>query len=394
MPPRRRRRNQSGPPDFRRPLIAAALLAVAAGGIFLAGWVQTPGARMLMADHDLPGQQAWARRQIETTLQASLDAIGVDADSMISERGWNGAPNVVRLQAPGDLVGLNLALTEAVQLAGGRVLRGERHKEESGEWLELRLGTGSGMTHRVVARRERVAPVPPPLPAGRLALVLDDLGHNLDELTLRAIALPAPVTYAVLPDRGRSRRVLTEIRRAGKQAFLHMPMEPEPGAPVGPGEPAVNVGMGSREVRLAVGESLDALPGVVGVNNHMGSRATRSRPEMDAVMAEIGARGLIFLDSRTTPMSVAHVAASSRGIPNLRNDLFLDVDTEDPEVIRGRLERLLEIARRRGWAIGIGHIHPSTIAVLEEFLPTVDPADVQIVPVSELILDGARQPGS
>jgi len=369
-------------------------LVVLAGGISLAGWAQTPRARMLMADHAVPGQQAFARRQIESTLQASLNAIGVEADSMISERGWNGAPNVVRLQAPGNLIELNLALTEAVQVAGGRVLRGERHQEESGEWLELRLGTGSGMTHRVVARRERVALAPPPLPAGRLALVLDDLGHNLDELTLRAITLPAPVTYAVLPDRGRSRRVLTEIRRAGKQALLHMPMEPDPGAPVGPGEPVVNVGMGSREIRLAVGVCLDALPGVVGVNNHMGSRATRSRPEMDAVMAEIAVRGLIFLDSRTTPMSVAHVAASSRGIPNLRNDLFLDVDTDDPEVIRRRLRRLLEIARRRGWAIGIGHIHPSTIAVLEEFLPTVDPADVQIVPVSELILDGARQPGS
>ena len=93
-------------------------------------------------------------------------------------------------------------------------------------------------------------------------------------------------------------------------------------------------------------------------------------------------------------MSVAHTAASAQGIPNLRNDLFLDVDTDDPEVIRQRLDRLLEISRRRGWAIGIGHIHPATISVLEEFLPTVDPADVQLVPLSELILDAARQPGS
>jgi polysaccharide deacetylase 2 family uncharacterized protein YibQ len=173
-----------------------------------------------------------------------------------------------------------------------------------------------------------------------------------------------------------------------------MPMEPNPGAPVGPGEPAVKVGMGSGEIRRVVSQGLDGLPGVVGVNNHMGSRATRSRPEMDAVMLEIAARGLIFLDSRTTPMSVAHTAASAQGIPNLRNDLFLDVDTDDPEVIRQRLGRLLEISRRRGWAIGIGHIHPATIAVLEEFLPTVDPADVQLVPLSELILDAARQPGS
>jgi polysaccharide deacetylase 2 family uncharacterized protein YibQ len=129
---------------------------------------------------------------------------------------------------------------------------------------------------------------------------------------------------------------------------------------------------------------------VVGVNNHMGSRATRSRAEMDAVMAELAARGLVFVDSRTTHGSVAHVAASARGIPNLRNDLFLDVDTDDPREIRRRLDRLLVIARKRGWAVGIGHVHPNTIAVLEDFLPGVDPADVELVPVSELILDQAR----
>jgi len=148
--------------------------------------------------------------------------------------------------------------------------------------------------------------------------------------------------------------------------------------------------MGSAEIRAAVATGLESLPGVVGVNNHMGSRATRSRPEMDAVMEEVSAHGLVFVDSRTSPGSVAHVAASARGVPNIRNDLFLDVDTEDPVEIRARLQKLLKIARKRGWAVGIGHVHPNTIAVLEEFLPSLDPADVELVPVSELILDRSR----
>lgn len=384
------RRRRSRFPDLRRPLLALGVVALVGCAIAFTAWARTPAARMKLADHGIPGQQAFARARLESRLQSGLLAAGVDADSMRFERGWRGAPNVVRLQAPGSLVELNLAVSEAVEEAGGRVLRGQRHVEPGGEWLELRLGTGSGMTHRLVARRERMAPEPPPLPNGRLALILDDLGHNFDPLTRRAIALPAPVTYAVLPERGRSRRVLTEIRRAGKQALLHMPMEPDPGAPVGPGEPAVLVGMTPKEVRAAVARGLDDLPGVVGVNNHMGSRATRSRSEMDAVMAELAARGLVFVDSRTTHGSVAHVAASVRGIPNLRNDLFLDVDTDDPGEIRRRLDRLLEIARKKGWAVGIGHVHPNTIAVLEEFLPGVDPADVELVPVSQLILDQAR----
>jgi polysaccharide deacetylase 2 family uncharacterized protein YibQ len=386
----RRRRRRRPFPDLRRPLLVLGVLVAVASGIALTAWARTPAARMKLADHGIPGQQAFARGLLESALQDCLAAVGVAPDSMLFERGWQGAPNVVRLQAPGSLVQLNLAVTEAVRASGGRVLNGERHRDDSGEWLELRLGTGRGMTHRLVARRERVAPEPPPLPAGRLALIIDDLGHNFDDVTRRAIGLPAPVTYAILPDRARSRRVLTELRRAGKQALLHMPMEPDPGAPVGPGEPAVMVGMDAAEIREAVARGLNGLPGVVGVNNHMGSRATRSRSEMDAVMAEISARGLVFVDSRTTSGSVAHVAAAARGIPNLRNDLFLDVDTDDPVEIRRRLDKLLEIARKRGWAVGIGHVHPNTIAVLEEFLPSVDPTDVELVPVAELILDQAR----
>ncbi|RKZ17757.1 hypothetical protein DRQ53_02475 [bacterium] len=388
------RRRRKPLPDLRRPLFALGAIGVLGALLALVGWAQTPHARMRMADQGLPGQQSYARARIDDALHNGIVAAGVAADSVVFAQGWHGAPDVIRLQAPAGLVQLNLALSEAVQVAGGRVLRGERHRDDSGEWLELRFGTASGMTHRVVARRERIAPVPPALPAGRLALVIDDFGHNLDDVALRAIHLPAPVTCAILPDRARSRRVLTEVRRAGKQALLHMPMEPEVGAPVGPGPVAVRVGMSSAEIRQIVAEGLTGLPGVVGVNNHMGSRATRSRAEMDAVMAEIAARGLIFLDSWTTPLTVAHLAATARGIPNLRNDMFIDVDTDDPVEIRRRLEKLLQIARERGWAVGIGHVHPNTITVLEEFLPSVDPADVQLVGLRELILDGARQPGS
>jgi polysaccharide deacetylase 2 family uncharacterized protein YibQ len=370
------------------------VLLILAASIAITGWARTPSGRMIMADRGVPGQQGWARAQIESTLHHALDRAGVNPDSIVYSRGWDGAPDVVRVQASGSLLSLNLALTEAVEAAGGHVLRGERNHDASGEWLELRLGTSASMTHRLVARRERVASKPPPLPVGRLALVLDDLGHNFNDLTRRAIHLPAPVTYAILPDRAQSRRVLTEVRRAGKVSLLHMPMEPDPGAPVGPGAPAVRVGMGSAEIRAAVRQGLDALPGVVGVNNHMGSRATRHRPEMDAVMDVLARRGLVFLDSRTTPFTVAHVAATAHGIPNLRNDLFLDIDTEDPIEIRRRLERLLRTARKRGWAVGIGHVHPATIAVLEEFLPTVSPEDVELVALPELILDGSLRPGS
>lgn len=234
--------------------------------------------------------------------------------------------------------------------------------------------------------------VDPAPPRPRLALVIDDLGHNLNGLTRRALALPGPVTFAVLPGLDRTARVLEEIHRAGKPAFLHLPMEPDPGAGYDAGEPQIRVGTEPNEIRAIVHACLDALPGVAGVNNHMGSRATASWPEMRAVMEVLAERDLPFLDSQTTPHSVAHLAATEFGVPNLRNDIFLDVDAEDPSLVLDRLDQLVAKARRRGWAIGIGHVNEPTVAALEVFLPRIEELGIELWGAHDLAQQRARMP--
>jgi hypothetical protein len=162
-------------------------------------------------------------------------------------------------------------------------------------------------------------------------------------------------------------------------------MEPDPGAGYEAGEPQVRVGSSAVAVRAVVESCLDGLPGVVGVNNHMGSAATRSRPEMAAVMEVLAARGLPFLDSQTTAASIAHLAATEAGVPTLRNDIFLDADDADAALVRERLDFLVRKARQRGWAVGIGHVNEATISALEAFLPTLAPGDVELIAVADLI---------
>jgi len=108
--------------------------------------------------------------------------------------------------------------------------------------------------------------------------------------------------------------------------------------------------------------------GACGINNHMGSRATANRPTMDAVMAAVSGAGLFFLDSRTTPDTVAEDAARSAGIPALRRDVFLDVVAE-PAAVRGALRAAAARAVAQGHAVAIGHVHPATIETLLRELP-------------------------
>jgi polysaccharide deacetylase 2 family uncharacterized protein YibQ len=176
--------------------------------------------------------------------------------------------------------------------------------------------------------------------------------------------------------------VIALAREGNKETILHMPMEAENHA----GEtPMVLTTMSSREISALVDRCLREHPGVLGVNNHMGSRATQDGRAMDAVMSVIKAHGLFFLDSLTSPKSIAYNTAKRLGVPTARNGLFLDADTEDYLVVEERLLRLLDIAKRRGTAIGIGHPRQWTYRAIKRNEEVLKESGVEVVFVSELM---------
>jgi hypothetical protein len=374
--------------------MVAATVAVLLLGIAGVKWLQTDDGRFFLADHGVASALHWVEPRLERAILDGLAEAQVAPDSLDRTQRRLSGPIILRLATDRDLTLINWRVSEAVRAAGGRVHRGHRWRSDHGEVLELQVGTPRHLTHRLLVQRGGGDEMPeaPPLPLGRLALVVDDLGHNLGPLVRRVLDLDAPITLAILPNLSHSRDALREVSRAGKQALLHMPMEPEPGAPVPPGDRFVAVGMRSYEIEDLVSRCLDELPGVQGLNNHMGSRVTRSRPEMTAVMRVLQRRGLIFLDSMTTPRSVAHEVAADMGVPCLSNELFVDRETTDPELVRKRLDHLADIARDRGYAVGIGHVHEATVEALESFVAAMRPSDVELVFLADLIHDRAAMP--
>jgi polysaccharide deacetylase 2 family uncharacterized protein YibQ len=93
---------------------------------------------------------------------------------------------------------------------------------------------------------------------------------------------------------------------------------------------------------------------------------------------------LYFVDSRTDVRTVARRYAREAGLANAQRDVFLD-NLQDAASIRSQFKRLLATARRRGFAIGIGHPYPETLAVLAAQLPTLAGEGVELVPVSRLV---------
>lgn len=222
---------------------------------------------------------------------------------------------------------------------------------------------------------------PPPGDGATVALVIDDLGRSVADVR-RIEALGVPVTYAVLPYESHTRQVVEALRGKGEEMILHLPMQPENGANPGPG--ALTVTMSRAELAAATRRALAAVPGAVGMNNHMGSRLTADRSSMDAVLSVVAKRGLYFLDSRTTPASVAFRVARALDIPAAERQVFLDPDPRR-EAVRYQFRRLLALARKDGSGIAIGHPHPETLLVLEQEVPQAVRLGYRFVPVSYLL---------
>lgn len=231
------------------------------------------------------------------------------------------------------------------------------------------------------------APVDGSPAPGRIALVIDDLGRSTDDLEPLE-KLGVPITYAVLPFEENTRAVVSQLHSRREEVLLHLPMEPKHGEDPGPG--ALRVGMTDDQLRTLTAAALQAVPGAVGVNNHMGSSLSTDARSMGTILRVLSARGLFFLDSRTSPDSVGYRTAISLGVPAAERQVFLDANP-GPEAVHEQFLRLLDMARTRGAAVAIGHPHPDTLAVLTEEVPRARELGYDFVPVS-VLLDRSDSP--
>ena len=217
----------------------------------------------------------------------------------------------------------------------------------------------------------------------RVAIIIDDLGYRLDA-GQRAIALPGPVAFAVLPGTPRAVTLARSAHDNGKEVLLHLPLQANADdkyeEPIG-----IDLDMSRDRLAKTFAEALHSVPHVIGVNGHRGSLLTRHPGHMQWLMEEIRARNdLFFVDSYTTAHSVALQMAIEAGVSALRRDIFLDPDPS-PETVQRQFERMKVLAKTRGFVVAIGHPYDTTLAFLEEELPKLSEQGIELVRISELL---------
>ena len=202
---------------------------------------------------------------------------------------------------------------------------------------------------------------------GKIGLIIDDFGYRNDEISDGFLHLDVNLTCAVIPGHVYSSSFGEKAVSRGHEVIVHMPME-NVGENRGEEEFVLRVDMKPDAVKNRVYDALDQIPEAIGMNNHQGSQATADPGVMNSVAAVLKERNKFFIDSRTTPETVAESIMNNWKVPAARRNIFLDNDPDEEKITR-QLLSLVEIAERDGSAIGIGHVKQNTLNVLRKQIP-------------------------
>jgi polysaccharide deacetylase 2 family uncharacterized protein YibQ len=250
--------------------------------------------------------------------------------------------------------------------------------------LEERGSTSSPRGTREGLSKEKGLPKGEPSQAHspRISLIMDDLGWDKDVFE-RIVELGIPLTLSILPLERDSRWMAERAKRRGFEVMVHLPMEPQNGSGPPIRSSFLKTTMTTRELYTLAESMLDRIPQASGANNHMGSLFTEDPRGMELVAELLAKRKMYFVDSLTSPNSVAYEVAHRKGIRAYRRDVFLDVRRREDE-IRTSFQNLVGIARKRGYALAICHPYPETLRVLAELHRESSLEGIKWTRVSEL----------
>ena len=225
------------------------------------------------------------------------------------------------------------------------------------------------------------------LPRARVAVIVDDIGFG-GHSTGTLLSIKAPLTLAILPFcRGSKVAAETGVERS-YEVILHMPMEPSRFRNNVRAKVAVFIDMNSKQIKKRLVRALDSLPGLSGLNNHMGSLFTEKAAKLDPVMSVLKERKLYFVDSVTTRHSVAFTRARRLGLPSgRRNFEFID-NKPGFKYSQKQFKRMIARTKSKKALICIMHDRKHSVNALVKMLGPIRAAGIELTYASELLEGG------
>jgi len=203
-----------------------------------------------------------------------------------------------------------------------------------------------------------------------VALIFDDLGESLRDLK-EIYSLDTPLTISVVPKLKFSKNIAHIGSRCGFSVLIHLPMQPSNEKLYRSDKyKFISSDLNRREVEFLMRRYLNSIKIAIGVNNHMGSKATEDPNLMRHVLGVVKRKNLIFIDSRTSLKSVAYKIAREENLVCGYNEGFLDA-VDDVSEIKKRMDELIVKAKDKGKIIVIAHPRKNTLNFLKDNLASL-----------------------
>ena len=212
----------------------------------------------------------------------------------------------------------------------------------------------------------------------KIAIVIDDVTTQAQKDTI--LSMGYKITMAFLPP---TNTHPTSAKIALNLPFymIHFPMQASPkfkGQEIN----SLNITDSYETIEKRVKQLREWYPNAIYTNNHTGSVFTENEEAMDKLFRALKKYNFIFVDSRTSNKSVAKKYAQKYNMPYIVRNTFID-NEENYEYIQNQLKQAIEIAKKQGYSIAIGHPHAVTLKVLKDsknLLKDVEPIFVNQLP--------------
>ncbi|RWP12350.1 divergent polysaccharide deacetylase family protein [Mesorhizobium sp.] len=220
----------------------------------------------------------------------------------------------------------------------------------------------------------------------RVAIVIGGLSVSQTGTQAAIAKLPAEVTLAFAPQGNSIGRWMQAARQSGHEIVMQVPLEPFDYPKVNPGRNTLTVAASADENLKSLHWALSRTTNYTGVMNYMGARFSADAAAMEPFIAELGKRGLAYIDDGSSARSLAPDLALKDGVPFVAGDMAIDAVQDRGEILK-KLDSLEATARAKGTAVGIGSAFDLTVDTVSSWVVEAKKRGIEIVPISAVAID-------
>ena len=212
----------------------------------------------------------------------------------------------------------------------------------------------------------------------KLVLIIDDVATFEHASMVKSIGLK--ITPSIFPAT-KTHPDTPNIARTFEFYMIHLPMQAKHFDSPEIGTLTINESFESMHEKIK--KIRKDFPRAKYTNNHTGSRFTSDYDAMDKAYRALIEQGFIFVDSKTIAQTAVARAAKKYNQPYISRDIFLD-DDPSAAAVRRELVAAVNLAKKRGYAIAIGHPKKNTIAVIKASKNNIL-KDVEVVYLKDIL---------